>query len=236
MVIRAVLLLLATLAFGLAPLITPPFRGYLPEIFPVVIPRPSIQPVSFAFAIWGPIYAGLILHAIYGLFARRDDPAWDHVRLPLAVSIIIGTAWLWIAPLFPITATLAIWVMAGAAIAALLRADPARDRWLLTLPIAMYAGWLTAAANVSLGVVVAGYGLLTDTESAAAMLAVALAIGVSVQLRRPRAPIYGLTLAWALFGIVWVNWTPNVTVAGIAAAGMAIMFITILGSMRQSRG
>ncbi|MFM2388695.1 MAG: hypothetical protein RLZZ437_250 [Pseudomonadota bacterium] len=229
MLFRAILLLAATIAFGAAPLVTPPFTGYDPGIFLVRVERPSIQPAGYAFSIWALIYIGLIAHALFGVFARRNDRAWDGLRLPMAASIAIGTVWLWIAPDYPIIATAAIWAMLALALVALLRCD-GQDRLLRVTPIAIYAGWLTAAANVSLGVVVAGYGWLTDTESAAAMLALALTIGVSVQLRKPADFAYGLTLIWALIGIIVVNWQPNVTVAALAAGGIVVMAITILGA------
>ncbi|MGL4320243.1 MAG: hypothetical protein ACRCS3_05205 [Paracoccaceae bacterium] len=232
--LRALILVAATIAFGAAPLVTPPFTGYDPAIFPVQIARPSIQPAGFAFSIWALIYVGLIVHALFGLFSRRNDPAWDTVRLPMAASIAIGTIWLWIAPLYPITATAAIWAMLALAGWALLRVS-AQDRLLLATPIAIYTGWLTAAANVSLGVVIAGYGWLTDTESAAAMLALDLTIGVSVQLRRPADFVYGLTLIWALFGIIAVNWQPNVTVAMLALGGIILLAITLIGLRYQPK-
>ncbi len=61
--------------------------------------------------------------------------------------------------------------MAIAALAAFLRADPDRDRWMLSAPTAILAGWLTAASAVSTGVTLAGYGWLSDTAAAGAMLA-----------------------------------------------------------------
>jgi hypothetical protein len=234
MLIRALFLLAATVAFAAAPFVTPPFTGYEPGMFPVEIARPSIQPAGYAFSIWGLIYAWLILHAAFGLWRRREDATWDAVRVPLGLSIALGTLWLWIAGGYPIMATAAIWAMLALALLALFRASP-QDCWLLATPIAIYAGWLTAAANVSLGVVVAGYGLLTDTGSAAAMLALALAIGVWVQLRRPADFAYGLTLIWALIGIIAVNWQPNFTVAMLAAGGVVIMAITLLGVQRNMR-
>jgi hypothetical protein len=235
MVIRALILLAATVAFGVAPFVTEPFRGYSANLFPVAIQRPAIQPAGFSFSIWALIYLGLIVHAVFGLMRRSDDPDWDRVRLMLAGSVGIGAFWLAIAAVFPITATNGIYVMLLLALAAFLRANPLRDRWLLTTPVAIYAGWLTAAANVSLGVVIAGYGLLTNTQSAIAMLALTLVITVTLQLRRPHAPEYGLTVIWALFGIVWVNRVTNTTVAVIAAAGIAVVAITILFAWRRSR-
>ncbi len=225
--LRALALLLATIAFGAAPFLTPPFTGYDPTVFPVVIDRPSIQPAGYAFAIWSVIYLWLILHALLGVFRHADSPAWDRPRLPLTLAIALGAVWLAIAGAAPITATVTIWIMAAGALAAFLRATTDSDRWLLSAPTAIFAGWLSAAAAVSTGVVIAGYGLLTDTASALAMLAVILALAITVQTRKPAMPLYGLTVIWALFGVVAVNWTLNPTVAFAALAGAAAMAVTV---------
>ena len=234
MKLRALILLLVTLAFGVAPFVTPPFTGYDPTTFPVRIDRPSIQPAGYAFAIWSVIYLWLILHAILGLWRHATDPRWDRIRLPLSVSIGIGALWLGIANGYPITATVAIIVMMAAAVLAFLRADPQADRWLLAAPAAILAGWLSAAAAVSLGVVLAGYGWLSDTASAVAMLGVVLAIAVNVQMRRPTMPVYGLTVIWALGGVVVVNWGLNMVVATIAASGIVILALTLAAGLRRS--
>ena len=89
---KALLLLLTTLAFGVAPFVTPPFTGYDPSLFPVQIERPSIQPAGYAFAIWSVIYLWLIAHAVFGLWKRPDSAAWDVVRLPLALAVGVGLA------------------------------------------------------------------------------------------------------------------------------------------------
>ena len=230
---KPALLALATLAFGLAPVLTPPFTGYDPGLFPVRIDRPSIQPAGYAFAIWGVIYLWLGAHALFGLSLRRTDPAWDAVRTPLIIAIALGAVWLAIANDAPLMATLGIWIMQATALTAFLRADPARDRWLLSAPTAIFAGWLTAAAAVSLGVVLSGYGLLSDTTAAIAMLGLVLAIALTAQSRRPQMPVYGLTVIWALGGVIFANWTPNLPVASAACAGAAILAGSLL--MRQMR-
>jgi hypothetical protein len=228
----AVLMLISTIAFGVAPFVTPPFTGYDPGLFPVRIERPSIQPAGYAFAIWSVIYLWLIAHAVFGFWKRPDDAAWHAVRLPLTVAVLVGAVWLAIAGSSAIWGTVTIWVMAGAAIAAFLRADPDVDRWMLSGPTAIFAGWLSAAAAVSTGVLIAGYGWLTDTQSAAGMLALVLVIAVTVQMRRPQMPVYGLTVIWALIGVVVANWTPNLTVAILAGSGIVVMALTLMVSRR----
>lgn len=232
---NALILLIATLAFGIAPFITPPFTGYDPATFPVPIERPSIQPAGYAFAIWSVIYLWLIAHAVYGIWKRAENPAWDAVRLPLTVAVGVGAVWLWIAGQSAIWGTLTIWIMAAGAILAFLRADPGVDRWMLSGPTAIFAGWLSAASAVSTGVFISGYGWLSDTESAAAMLALVLGIAVTVQMRRPQMPVYGLTVIWALIGVIVANASANVTVAVLAASGIAVMAITIWQAPRAAR-
>ncbi len=231
---NALILLIATLAFGIAPFVTPPFTGYDPSLFPVRIERPSIQPAGYAFAIWSVIYLWLIAHAIFGVWKRAENPAWDAVRLPLTVAVLVGAVWLSIAGQSAIWGTVTIWIMAVAAVAAFLRADPQVDRWMLSGPTAIFAGWLSAAAAVSTGVLIAGYGWLTDTQSAAAMLAAVLVIAVTVQMRRPVMPVYGLTVIWALIGVVVVNWPANVTVAVLAGSGIVVMLLTLLARRRTT--
>jgi hypothetical protein len=226
------LVLAAAVAFLIAPFVSPPFTGYDPAMFPVVIPRPYIQPAGYAFSIWGLIYGWLAVHAVFGLIRRADDPAWDVTRLPLAGSAAMGAVWLAIAGVAPVTATVVIWVMLGLALLALLRADPARDRWLLVAPIAIYAGWLSAAASVSLGVILAGYGWLSNAGSAFAMLALVLVIAVVVQMRKRGVLEYGATVIWALIGVIVVNWGDARVVAYVACAGIAVMACTMVLARR----
>ena len=135
-------------------------------------------------------------------------------------------------PVAPITATVTILVMAAAAIAAFLRADTETDRWLLSAPTAILAGWLSAAAAVSTGVVIAGYGLLSDTASAIAMIAATLTLAIWVQRRKPQMPVYGLTVIWALAGIVMANAGLNPTIAILAGLGIAAMALVLRATLR----
>ncbi len=230
--LRAWLVILAAIAFAVAPFVTPPFTGYDPGMFPVEIARPYIQPAGYAFSIWGLIYGWLAVHAVFGAARRANDPAWDVTRLPLAGSAVLGAVWLAIAGVAPIAATIMIWVMLGLAVLALLRADPARDRWLLVAPIAIYSGWLSAAAAVSLGVVLAGYGWLGNTGSAVVMLVVVLAIAVTLQVRKPGVLEYSATVIWALVAVIAANWGDARIVAYAAAAGIIVMAATMVVARR----
>ena len=219
----AFLILLATLAFAVAPYLSAPFTGYDPAAFPVRIERPAVQPAGYAFAIWGLIYLGLIAHAAFGLFARADHPDWQRPRLPLLAALVLGSGWIALALFDPFIATAVILLMALAAIMAFLRADTGRDFWLLSAPLALFAGWLTAAGAVSVGVLVAGYGILSNTAAALTMMAAALVVAFVVQRRNARQPLYSAAVVWALIGIAVANRIDNTTVMLAALAGTAAL-------------
>jgi len=113
-----------------------------------------------------------------------------------------------------------IWVMLVTALVALFRTGD-MDRWLQVSPLAVYAGWLTAASSVSIGLLLAGYGLLGPTPSALVALAIALGIALVVQYRLHRAPLYGITVIWALVAVIVANSSPlNIAVVGLSVVGI----------------
>jgi hypothetical protein len=230
----ALILFLAAVAFAAAPFVTPPFTGYAPGQFPVGIARPAIQPAGYAFAIWSVIYFWLIVHSSFGLWKRQDDLAWVRVRPALTVALVLGTVWLAIAGTSPIWATVVILVMAAATILAFLQAPTEPDRWLLSAPLAIFAGWLTAAALVSCGILLAGYGYTGNAEAALDMLAVVLILTPLVQSRKPRMPVYSLTVIWALAGIAVANWPENSLVAGAAAGGGMLLLLLAVFVIRKA--
>jgi hypothetical protein len=226
--ILALLTLLATLAFAAAPFITPPFEGFTADQLPIPQINPPVQPAGYAFSIWGLIYGWLIVSAVFGLWKRGSDPGWNRARPALILSLAIGAPWLAIANLSPILATVTIFAMAVTAVVALLRA-PAADRWWLQAPLAIYAGWLTAASFVSLGSTAAGYGLLFGSLGwAYAGVTGALLVALAVQATKPAAPEYGATVIWALVGIIVANGTTTLGVTLAATAGIAVIGALLL--------
>lgn len=219
--------LLLTVTFAVAPAFTPPFMGYQPGQLPVDYGRAAIQPAGYAFAIWGLIYSWLIVHAVFGLWRRRDDAAWAKVRLPLIGATALGTVWLAIAAAWPLIATVTIVVMAALTIWAFLAANPARDPWLLSAPLSVFAGWLTAASLVSIGVMLVGYGIMSNTASALTIIAISVPLGLFLQSLRPQVWTYGLTLVWALVAIVVVN---QATLAAISIAAGVAALVTLIGT------
>lgn len=221
---KAILILVAALAFAASPYFVQDFNGFDPDLYPNPQVDPPIQPAGYAFGIWGLIYLWLVLHAGFGLLRRDRDPAWDAVRWPLFFSLAIGASWLAVAERSPIMATILIWVMLGGSLAALYRSAETPDRWLLQAPIGVYAGWLTAASCASLGLAGAGFGWITDDVGWAWIgLVIVLGIGLFVQVSLARAPEYGLAIAWALLAIAIANGTDQIGIALAAGFGAVLM-------------
>ncbi len=229
---KAAFLAAAALAFATVPF-TVPFNGFDPSAFPVPQIDPPVQPAGYAFSIWGPIYLWLLAHAGYGLFARSDSADWDNVRWPLMVSLIVGAAWLPVAQFSPLWATVMIWVMLLTALLALSRTPPTADRWLLRAPIALYAGWLTAASWVSVALMGAGNGIGPgETGWAWIGLAGALALSLAVTRLIPKTLLYALAVAWALIGVAVANWSADWALVAISLGGAVLVLSPSLERLR----
>ncbi len=232
--IAALFTLILTLTFVVSPLVTSPFSGFRADQLPIPQIEPPVQPAGYAFAIWGLIYAWLVVSAVFGIWKRADDPVWDRARWPLIVSLGVGTPWLAVANTSAVWATILIFVMGLGAILALLRA-PHRDRWLFRVPVGIYAGWLTAACFVSLGSTAAGYGLLTGQLGWAYIGIIGALCVATPVLLKTMTPSYGLTVVWALVGICVANGLTTWTVSALAALGIVIILGLIAANSSTGR-
>lgn len=217
---KAVLTLSAAILFVSSPFYAGAFGGFEPSQFPVPQVDPPVVPAGYAFSIWGLIYVLLLVHAVFGLLKRDEDPFWDKTRWPLIVSLGVGASWIPVAQISPLWATVLIWIMLVSALMALFRTGSGRDRFVLKTPLALYAGWLTAASFVSAALLGAGYGILTDAVGWAWLgLGFALALACAVQWRLGNTPEYGLAVAWALVAVCVRNWTTQPAIAVFAIFG-----------------
>lgn len=229
---RAVLVLLAAVAFAASPLLVPGFGGFEPSQFPVPQVDAPVQPAGYAFAIWGVIYAWLLIGAAFGLFARARAVDWQPMRAPLTLSLGTGAAWLPVALISPLGATVLIWVMLVSALMAL-RAAPVLDRWWGRAPVALYAGWLTAASSVSVGLILAGWGVTGQIAAAVVALLIAAGIGLFVLRRVPDVFEYAMALVWALIAVVVANLTQSLTILVLAGAAAALITAVALAKLTR---
>ena len=217
--------LVAALCFAGSPFLVTGFNGFEPDQFPVPQNDPAIQPAGYAFAIWGVIYLWLIAGAGYGLIKRHDAYDWQPMRPALLLSLAVGTTWLAVAQASPVAASVLIWVMLVSALVALFK-TPDLDRWWGRASVGLYAGWLTAASFVSLGLLTAGYGIAGEVPAALFWLTAALLFAGLVQIALDGSPMYGVAVVWALVGILIANLFGGAgSVAALAALGIVVMSV-----------
>lgn len=230
----SIFVFILTILFAISPAFVQDFGGFDPNQFPVPQDNPPVQPAGYAFAIWGVIYLWLIGGMGYGLWKRREDAAWHPMRLALIPSLAVGAIWLAVAVASPVWASVLIWVMLITALMALFR-SPLHDKWAAALPLGLYAGWLSAASCVSLGLLLAGYGYVDSTTAAIAAIFLALVLASGVQSQLGRVPSYGIAVIWALVAVVVQNAGTNATVAPLAGGGAAAMLIPTFKAWRAGR-
>ncbi len=230
--IVAVLCFLLSITFAISPFLVGDFSGFDPKQFPVPQDNPPVQPAGYAFAIWGAIYGWLTLGMGWGLFMAHRDGQWHDMRVPLALSLACGTTWLAVAMVSPIWASVLIWLMLITALIALFLAPVADSTW-AAWPVGLYAGWLSAASCVSLGVLVAGYGWLDQTTAALIFVGIAIVLGGFIQAALGRAPTYGIAVIWALLAIIVANKDSTPIVAYVAAGGAAVIMLPTLKAFRK---
>ena len=223
---RAIVTLAAAVAFIALSYAAPDFQGFSTDQMPHAEPQPPVQPAGYAFSIWGVIYLWLLICAGFGLIKRAENRQWDRHRWVLSGSMVLGAGWLWLALTSPVAATISIFAMLTLALLALKR-TPKQDFWLLRAPVGLYAGWLTAASFVSLGAVLAGYGLIGGRATALIMIVLAAAVAVGVMLRLRPGGSYPLAAGWGLAGIAVANAGRHADVmilAGLAAVLLAALW------------
>lgn len=221
---KAILVLIASIAFAIAPFLSPEFGGFDPERYPIPQRNSAVQPAGWAFGIWGFIYVGILLHAAFGAFRFRADAAWDRGRIALLISLAVGAIWLPVALLSPVWATVLIWVMLIAALASLYQSAGAAPSWVARWPVALYAGWLSAASFVSIGLLLAGYGVMEEIPAAIVALVLATAFAAYNAFRLGSWP-YGAAVSWGFVGIA----VANIGSSQLVAVASAIAAIFVLG-------
>lgn len=174
----------------------------------------TLRVVGWAFAIWGPIYLGLIAYALRQVLPRTSESemigrfGWPSILTLLGIGswIVAAAMDAEVATIVLIFGSLAVLVIPLLKNAALIRALGRwdRDRWLVAWPLGALAGWLTIASPVNLLTVATGNGDLPATfpPTVWALLAIAgVAAFTLVVTWRTRLLAYPLPVSWGLLGV-----------------------------------
>jgi hypothetical protein len=201
-----------------------------------LFPSVQILPANYAFAIWAPIYLGLIAFGIYQAQpAQSDNSSLQRGGYLLVFACIAQCAWiyLFLARLFP----LSVVAMLGILIPLIIlyqrleigqkHVSPT-DRWFIQIPISIYLGWITVATVVNASLALYsidwdGWGI-APAIWAVIMIIVGAAIATLVTMKH-HDTAYLLVIIWAsiAIGIRHLD-TPLITVTAAVAAIFLILF------------
>ena len=169
-------------------------------------------PAGYVFSIWGLIYLGLIVFAVFqALPSQRENPRLQATGWWISLGGLANIAWifLWHYEQFPLT-LIAMLVLLGTLIVTYLRLGIGRtpvasaERWATHLLISIYLGWITVATVANVTSLLDylnwdGFGVAPEIWMGIVLAAV-LAIAALVNFTR-RDVAYALVILWALAGI-----------------------------------
>lgn len=202
---------------------------------------PPIIPAGWAFAIWGPIYAGSLSYAI--LQARPGNAGREDFRRAgwgTALAFFATAAWLLVAvrPSL-IWGTVALFVVIGAGLLVAQHAFlgvPPRSRaeaLLARAPISVFLGWTSVAVFANTASALRATGVTqpgNETGTSLALLAGATAVAATMA-RRTRGDIWFVgTVLWAATGIVAANLTGDRGNRDMVVAAAAVVAACVVGA------
>ncbi|MBW4550477.1 MAG: tryptophan-rich sensory protein [Aphanocapsa sp. GSE-SYN-MK-11-07L] len=200
----------------------------------------QIIPASYAFAIWGLIYLGLIGFGIYQLQpTQRQNPRLQRSGYLLVFASVAQCAWiyLFLARLFPLSVIAMLGILLSL-IGMYQRLGigeqrvSRQDRWLIQTPISIYLGWITVATVVNIAIALYslkwnGWGIAPAVWTVIMML-VSAASAAYIALQR-HDTAYTLVIVWALVAIMIRHWTtPLIAITGGGLAiGLTLLLLVI---------
>ena len=205
----------------------------------------TLRAAGYAFSIWGVIYAGLIIYAVYQARSGRGEaPLMVAVGWPSVVAILGCGVWIIASAADLDWASVAVILISAAAmIFGLVRAKAAGlglsgwPRRLVIWPLGLLAGWLTAAAALNILTVLTAQGIIGPDAALPAALAGVVGVAVVAVLTavQVRVGAYGLAVAWGLVAVAVAEADPKPLVAMTALLAAALVAaVSLILALRPS--
>lgn len=209
-----------------------------------------IAPAVPAFAIWTPIYAGLVTYAIWQVLPRRKAESRQRLLgYPIAASLLLNAAWIlsvqrgWLA-LSVIVIVLLLAVLAYAYRICILSCPAGRvEAVVVDGVVGLYLGWVcvATAANIASLLMVdgfSGWGISSDIWAVLVIDAAGL-VGVALALRDRGRWAPTVSLCW---GLVWIAvarlggdlQSPAAAIAAFASTAV-VLLATLVSRSRDRR-
>lgn len=203
-------------------------------------------PAGYVFSIWGLIYLGLIIFAVYqALPGQRDNPRLHRVNYLFALSCLANVVWLffWHYEQFPLTlvAMLALLLLL---IAIYLRlgigrvAIPVAEKWFVDVTFSICLGWITVATIANVTSLLDylnwnGWGISAEVWTVI-MLVAGASIAWAVSLTRGDLA-YMLVIIWAFVGIAVKHADTSVVAIAAWVTTALVVLALVAGAMLNRR-
>lgn len=207
--------------------------------------RTLITPAGWAFSIWGALYTGSLLYALFqALPAQRDRPLHGDLRWPAAGAFFGNALWalytqsygLSLISVAIILFTLACLLKIFRILATWPAPFSTGERWCAVLPLSALASWLTAASIVNVAAALRFHGVEGGGAApmiGAAVLSVGGIIAAAALVSGRGNPPYALVFLWALAAIYAAGGQRESAIAiGVGIAAILVVGATLLGLMQ----
>lgn len=204
----------------------------------------AFTPAGLTFAVWGPIFLGLLAFAVYQALPAQRGARYDRLFWPFLLGNLLNSSWLLafqslryglsVVIMLALLASL-VWLYLSVRA---LRPQGA-ELWTLQLPASLYLAWISVAtmANITAYLVSVGVtqGVLgVGAATWAALLVVIAAILGSFFLLHFRDYAFALVLLWAFYGVYVARPDVQTVVVGVLIAALVVVVGGVL-SLRSRR-
>ena len=217
-------------------------------------PPSPVEPAGYAFGVWAVIFVLSLLFAGYqALPANRENAVLRRVGWPLAGAFLCTGLWSVFVALrqlgFAQAMLLGIFAFLLVVYLRLARSDPGAlgrvERWLVSLTVGIFLGWVTAANAVILASEVVRRDVVDAGGTGEALVGAALlvlggllaaAIAWAGRAGPPQAyAAFALTVLWALVAVVVAQYDASLVTTGAAVVAAVPVLAVLLGGRPRTR-
>jgi len=204
-----------------------------------------IQPAGYAFAIWGPIFLGMIIYAWFQMREERVES--EHLSSATKAGILAGLASIAFVPIsfmdiqwlgfINIIWHLVALIWLFTALRKQIRIEKNPNTHWYYLPTQMYLGWICAATAVSTALMLTEAGVRPDisTQVIITVVVIAVLVQIGIFMSYKDGLTVPLVFIWALAGIIVENGNYPIIKYSCIAAIVILALLTIPQIVRKRR-
>ncbi|CAM3550095.1 tryptophan-rich sensory protein [Deinococcus saxicola] len=204
----------------------------------------AFTPAGLTFAVWGPIFLGLAVFAVYQALPAQRGPRYDRLFWPFLLGNLLNVVWLFAFQSLNFGLSVVIMLLLlGALISLYLTVrglhPMSGEFWALQIPASLYLAWISVAtmANITAFLVsqgVTGGVLGIGAQLWAALLVVIAGLVGTFFLLRYRDYAFAAVLLWAFLGVYLAR--PDTLLVAVGVIVSAVLVVLAgLRAMRQGR-